>query len=98
MEFYKAGKVLGLTADQRLNLSSALYNHKAAIIIGDQAQYVKLEFYANNAVSGGITLQANGINTNAITNSIIPARLAAVTSTNTGPGPTFPTVLLLLLN
>jgi hypothetical protein len=84
MEFYKVGKVLGLTANQRLDLSPALYNHKGAFITGNGGQNVKLEFYANNTVSGGITLEAGGILSNQITNAVIPVRLAAVTANASG--------------
>jgi hypothetical protein len=79
MEFYKTGKILGLTANQRLDLSSAVYNHKGAVIIGDGSQLVKLDFYHNGAVSSGITLAAGAINTNEVTNAFIPVRLAGVT-------------------
>jgi hypothetical protein len=33
MEFYKEGKVLTLSANQTLDLSSATYNHKAVYLI-----------------------------------------------------------------
>lgn len=86
MEFYKEGKVLGITANTRLDLGLAQYNHKAAMILSD-AQ-CKLEFYTKGAVSGGITLGIGGSNilTNQFTNAIIPARLAAVTPATGGNG------------
>lgn len=81
MEFYKEGKVLGLTANTRLNLGAAEYNHKAAFVLCDVA--CKLEFYTKGAVSSGITL--NSISTTPDTfnfsTGLIPARLAAITPT-----------------
>lgn len=79
MEFYKEGKVLGLTANTRLDLGSASLNHKGAMILCD-AQ-CKLEYYTKGAVSAGVTFLCNAVNidTMAFSNALIPVRLAAVT-------------------
>ena len=86
MEFYKEGKVLGITANTRLDLGTAQYNHKAAMILSDAA--CKVEFYTKGAVSAGVTLGAGSIQpvTNLFTNALIPARLAAVTPDVSGTG------------
>ena len=91
MEFYRVGKLIGLTANQRLDLSSSGYNHKGAIISGDGSQQVKIEFFTKGTTSQGITLVANAIDGTVFTNAIIPARLAATTANASG-------VTLLLFN
>ena len=87
MEFYKEGKVLGITANTRLDLGGSSLNHKAAIIL-QAGGNAKLEFYTKGAVSGGITLAAAGdvISGAAFTNALIPVRLAGVTPDATGTG------------
>lgn len=87
MEFYKEGRVLGITANTRLDLGAAQFNHKAAIILQAGAS-AKLEFYSKGAVSGGVTMAAGGdaISGNAFTNYLIPVRLAAVTPDTGGTG------------
>jgi hypothetical protein len=86
MEFYKEGQVLGITANTRLNLGAAQFNHKAAIVMSDGN--CKLEFYTKGAVSAGITFGAGQLNppTSAFTNALIPVRLAAVTPSTGGDG------------
>ena len=86
MEFYKEGKVLGITANTRLDLGAAEYNHKAAMILSDAP--CKVEFYTKGAVSGGVTLGtgATSPTTNVFTNALIPVRLAAVRPTTGGNG------------
>ena len=87
MEFYKEGRVLGITANTRLDLGAAQFNHKAAMIlqIGGNA---KLEFYTKGTVSAGITMAAAGeaISGAAFTNGLIPVRLAGVTPDTGGTG------------
>jgi hypothetical protein len=87
MEFYKEGRVLGITANTRLDLGAAQFNHKAAIILQISGN-AKLEFYTKGTVSGGVTMAASGdtIQGTAFTNSLIPVRLAAVTPDNSGTG------------
>ena len=87
MEFYKEGRVLGITANTRLDLGAAQFNHKAAIILQTSGN-AKLEFYTKGTVSGGVTMAASGdtIQGTAFTNSLIPVRLAAVTPDNSGTG------------
>jgi hypothetical protein len=87
MEFYKEGRVLGITANTRLDLGAASFNHKAAIIL-QAGGNAKLEFYTKGAISGGITMAAGGveINGNAFTNYLIPVRLAGVTPDASGTG------------
>jgi hypothetical protein len=82
MEFYREGKVLGLTANTRLDLGSSALKHKAAMILCDVD--CKLEFYSQNAVSLGVTYSTDATYssappTSAFTNGIIPVRLAGVT-------------------
>lgn len=86
MEFYKEGRVLGITANTRLDLGASQFNHKAAMVLSDAD--CKLEFYTKGAISGGITFGAGGQNpvTNVFTNALIPVRLAAVTPTTGGTG------------
>lgn len=86
MEFYKEGRVLGITANTRLDLGSAQFNHKAAMVLSDAS--CKLEFYTKGAVSAGITFGAGTQNpsTSSFTNALIPARLAAVTPETGGTG------------
>ena len=84
MEFYKEGKVITLTANTRLDLSSAAYNHKGAVINGDGIAQVKLEFYSKGAVSQGITMIADAVTPTNFTNSLIPVRLAGVTPNAAG--------------
>jgi hypothetical protein len=87
MEFYKEGRVLGITANTRLDLGAAQFNHKAAVILQISGS-AKLEFYTKGTVSGGVTMAASGdtIQGTAFTNSLIPVRLAAVTPDNSGTG------------
>lgn len=87
MEFYKEGRVLGITANTRLDLGAAQFNHKAAIILQVNGN-AKLEFYTKGTISGGITLAAGGdtISGTAFTNGLIPARLASVTPDAAGTG------------
>jgi hypothetical protein len=87
MEFYKEGRVLGITASTRLDLGAAQFNHKAAVILQASGN-AKLEFYTKGTVSGGVTMAASGdtIQGTAFTNSLIPVRLAAVTPDNSGTG------------
>jgi hypothetical protein len=86
MEFYKEGQVLGITANTRLDLGAAQFNHKAAIVLSDAS--CKLQFYTKGAVSAGITFGAGTVflSTSAFTNSLIPTRLAAVTPDTGGTG------------
>jgi hypothetical protein len=86
MEFYKEGIVLGITANTRLDLGGAQFNHKAAIVLSDAG--CKLEFYTKGAVSAGITFGAGQLylSTSAFTNALIPTRLAAVTPETGGTG------------
>ena len=86
MEFYKEGKVLGITANTRLDLGAAQFNHKAAMILSNAE--CKVEFYTKGAVSAGVTLGIGSTSpgTNVFTNALIPARLAAVTPTTGGNG------------
>lgn len=87
MEFYKEGKVLGITANTRLDLGASQFNHKAAIILQISGN-AKLEFYTKGTVSGGVTLAAGGdaISGTGFTNSLIPVRLASVTPDVSGTG------------
>ena len=86
MEFYKEGRVLGITANTRLDLGAAQYNHKAAMILSEAE--CKLEFYTKGAVSAGVTFGPAGLTplNNVFTNALIPARLAAVTPSTGGNG------------
>jgi hypothetical protein len=86
MEFYKEGRVLGITANTRLDLGAAQFNHKAVMVLSDAD--CKLEFYTKGAVSAGITFGAGGQTpiTNVFTNALIPVRVAAVTPTTGGTG------------
>ena len=86
MEFYKEGKVLPITANVRLDLGAAQFNHKAAMILSDAN--CKLEFYTKGTVSDGITFGAGGsiFTSNTFTSALIPARLAAVTPATGGTG------------
>jgi hypothetical protein len=87
MEFYKEGKVLGITANTRLDLGTAQFNHKAAVIL-QAGGSAKLEFYTKGTLSGGITLAAGGDALSGIgfTNQLIPVRLAGVTPSTGGTG------------
>jgi hypothetical protein len=84
MEFYKEGRVIGLTANTRLDLSGGSYNHKGAVISGDSIAQVKIEFYSKGAVSQGITMIAGTVSPTNFTNSLIPVRLAGVTPNAAG--------------
>lgn len=86
MEFYKEGRVLGITANTRLDLGTAQYNHKAAMVLTDAE--CKLEFYTKGAVSSGVTFAAGGLtpSTSVFTTLLIPARVAAVTPSTAGNG------------
>jgi len=83
MEFYKEARMFGLTASSRLSLSDATYNHKGAILSGTGSQKVFVEFW-NKGSTTGITLNVSEVTTVNFTNSIIPARLAAVTANAAG--------------
>jgi hypothetical protein len=87
MEFYKEGRVLGITASTRLDLGTASLNHKAAMIL-QAVGTAKLEFYTKGTVSGGVTMAAGGdtISGAAFTNGLIPVRLSAVTPSAGGTG------------
>lgn len=86
MEFYKEGKVLGITANTKLDLGASQFNHKAAIVLSDAS--CKLEFYTKGTISSGITLGAGGsvFATSLFTNALIPVRLASVTPDTGGNG------------
>ena len=86
MEFYREGKVLGITANTRLDLGSAEYGHKAAMILC--SELCKVEFYTKGKLSDGVTFGAGSINpnTNVFTNALMPVRLAAVTPDTGGDG------------
>ena len=87
MEFYKEGRVLGITANTRLDLGAAQFNHKAAIILQASGN-ATLQFYTKGTVSAGMTLGAGGdtILGTGFTNSLIPVRLASVTPDTSGTG------------
>ena len=87
MEFYKEGRVLGITANTRLDLGAAQFNHKAAIILQASGN-ATLQFYTKGTVSAGMTLAGVGdsILGTGFTNSLIPVRLASVTPDVSGTG------------
>ena len=92
MEFYKEGKILGLTAGERLDLGSSQHNHKAALIFWDGSG-AKLEFYTKGTVSLGVTFGTGSfdytgsgtvLTMGAFYKAIIPVRLASITPDTIG--------------
>lgn len=90
MEFYKEGKVLTVNVGDTLDLSSAVYNHKAAIIkmngtsLGG-ASTVQIKFWNKTNKTEPMSLSPiadiAGIidaRTDVFTNMFIPARLAEI--------------------
>jgi hypothetical protein len=106
MEFYKEGKVITLSANQTLDLSSPVYNHKAVYLIAKSAasntagSVLNIKFYTKGAKSS--TLQTTGVpcvvggtaSTATFTNCLIPVRLAEIAST----GALDPDIFIVLLN
>jgi len=88
MEFYKEGKILGLTAGQRLDLGASVHNHKGALLFWNGTG-AKLEFYTQGTVSLGVTYGTGAVNYTtgaqySIIQSLIPVRLAGVTPDTIG--------------
>jgi hypothetical protein len=106
MEFYKEGKVLTLSANQTLDLSSATYNHKAVYLIAKSVASntagvnLNVKYYTKGAKSSVVIFSGipDVINETAITttftNSLIPVRLAEISSFT----PTDPDIFVVLLN
>lgn len=84
MEFYKDARVLGLTSGETLNLDSAVYNHKAALFIGNNSQTVNIQFYNKGSLSTNISLAVPTPTLSNISGSTIAARLARVTPSAAG--------------
>lgn len=88
MEFYKEGNVITVNNGTTLNLSSAVYNHKAAVIVSQAAsgEFVRLKFWSKGQATAGVTFTASAAGDDtaifsSFTNNLIPVRLAEIDTT-----------------
>lgn len=90
MEFYKEGNVITVNNGTTLNLSSAVYNHKAALIVSQNpaasSDFIMLKFWSKGQATAGVTFQAAAVPDSAVqlssfTSNLIPVRLAEVDAT-----------------
>ena len=90
MEFYKEGRVLTIANGTTLDLGSAQYNHKAAVIVSANPaasqDTVTLKFYTKGAKSIGVSFVAAALSSGDVqltnfVNNIIPVRLAEIDAT-----------------
>ena len=90
MEFYKEGRVLTIANGTTLDLGSAQYNHKGAIIVSANpsasSDAVVLKFYSKGAKTAGVTFTAaaltpGDVQLTSFVNNLIPVRLAEIDAT-----------------
>lgn len=90
MEFYKEGRVLTIANGTTLDLSSAQYNHKAAIIVSANpaasTDIVALKFYSKGTKTAGVSFSAAALPPadvllTGFVNNLIPVRLAEIDAT-----------------
>ena len=88
MEFYKEGQVLTVATGTTLDLSSAQYNHKAAIIITEAASpsdTINIKFYTQGAKSTAVPFSPppyidSTMSSGVFTNALIPVRLSEIST------------------
>jgi len=90
MEFYKEGRVLTIANGTTLDLGSAQYNHKAAIIVSTNpagsTDNIVLKFYSKGVKTAGVTFAAAALAPSDVlltnfVNNLIPVRLAEIDAT-----------------
>ena len=105
MDFYKEGKVFGITGGQRLDMSGATFNHKGLILLSPDTaslQSLSLKFGSiggksssvdNIAINSSSTIGSGDMTTANFANAIIPARVLEIKG-NASSG----TITVVLLN
>jgi len=83
MNFYRTGKVIGITGGQEIVMSGATFNHKAVFFPNQAAlNQMKLTFWGTDAT--GVTLTVPAVTTGVQTPCIYPGVIRSVLSSGIG--------------
>lgn len=87
MNFYRTGKVIGLTGGQEFELNSSAYKHKAVFFpnqtAGTTPNQIRLKLYNVDGGAEGITLTVPGAGTGVQTPCIFPGVVRTLLATTT---------------
>jgi len=85
MNFYRTGKVIGLTGGQEFLLDSSAYKHKAVYFPNQTTatNQIRLKFYNTDGGAEGVTLTVPAVSTGVQTACIFPGVVKTLLATST---------------